>query len=389
MNYNMYVPTRTLFGAGTLNELQNQALPGKRAMLVISNGKSTRDNGYLNRTEEQLTRAGVESFVFDRVEANPLKATTMDGGIFAKQHNCDFIVALGGGSVMDASKAMAVMATNDGDLWDYMQSGTGLGKPIVNKPLPIVTITTTAGTGSETDPVGVITNPETNEKPVLGHPDLFPVLSIVDPELMCTVPPNFTAYQGFDALFHSVEGYISNGAHLMSDMYAATAIEAVGRHLAKAVADGTDLDAREKIAFGNTLSGVVIAVGTLVSQHSLGHAMAAFHQELPHGAALIMISRAYFTHLIEHHACDDRFVHMARLMGMKDAKEPMDFIHALQKLMEDCGVAELKMSDYGIRPAEFETMAKNAKSTMGGLFPFDRVEFDLAACINVYEKSYK
>lgn len=389
MNYNMYIPTRTLFGCGTLNELHTQVLPGKKAMIVISNGTSTRANGYLSRTEEQLTLAGVDTCVFDRVEANPLKSTTMEGGHFAKDHSCDFIVALGGGSVMDAAKAMAVMATNEGDLWDYIQSGTGLGKPIVNKPLPIIAITTTAGTGSETDCVSVITNPDTKEKPVLGHPDLFPVLSIIDPSLMCTVPQKFTAYQGFDALFHSIEGYVSNGAHLMSDMYASTAIEAVGCHLARAVADGSDLFAREKIAFGNTLSGVVIAVGTLVSQHSLGHAMAAFHQEIPHGAALIMISRAYFTHLIKHHACDERFIHMAKLMGMQDAKEPMDFIRVLQKLMEDCGVAELKMSDYGIKPEEFEELAKNAMSTMGGLFPFDRAPFSLSDCVSVYEASYQ
>lgn len=388
-HFTMFIPTRILFGSGTLNELHAQTLPGKKAMLVISNGKSTLDNGYLSRTKEQLALAGMESFVFDKVEANPLKDTVMEGGRFARKHQCDFIVALGGGSVMDASKAMAVMAMNDGDLWDYMNSGTGLGKTILNKPLPIVTITTTAGTGSETDCVSVITNPQTKEKPVLGHPGLFPALSIVDPELMCTVPPRFTAYQGFDALFHSVEGYVSNGAHLMSDMYATTAIEAVGSSLSKAVANGMDLEAREKVAFGNTLSGAVIAVGTLVSQHSLGHAMAAFHQELPHGAALITISRAYFTHMIERHACDDRFIHMAKLMGIAGAKEPMDFIRALQKLMEDCGVAELKMSDYGIDPTEFEDMAKNAFSTMGGLFAFDRAPFSISDCVSIYEKSYK
>ncbi|WP_321417440.1 iron-containing alcohol dehydrogenase [uncultured Methanomethylovorans sp.] len=389
MSYNMYVPTRTLFGAGQLNNLHTQKMPGKKAMIVISNGKSTRANGYLARAEEQLKLADVETVVFDRVESNPLRSTVMVGGAFAKENNCDFIVSLGGGSCMDAAKAIAVMATNEGDYWDYIPSGSGKGMPVKNSPLPIVAITTTAGTGSETDPGTVITNEEKCEKTGFMHEELFPVLAIVDPELMLTVPPKFTAYQGFDALFHSVEGYVSNGANLMSDMYAITAIENIAKNLAKTVKNGNDLDAREKVAFGNTLSGTVMCVGLCTSQHSLEHAMSAYHQELPHGAGLIMISKAYFTHLIEKHVCDDRFVQIAKAMGMEDAKDPMDFITMLVKLQEDCGVADLKMSDYGITPDEFETMAKNAKDTMGFLFTCDRTEFSIDDCVAIYEASYK
>jgi alcohol dehydrogenase len=385
----MYVPTRTLFGAGQLNNLHAQKIPGKKAMIVVSKGKSARANGYLARTEEQLKLAGVETVVFDKVEANPLKSTVMAGGAFAKENICDFIVALGGGSCMDAAKAIAVMATNDGDYWDYIPSGSGKGTPVENKPLPVVAITTTAGTGSETDPGTVITNEEKHEKTGFVHDDLFPVLAIVDPELMLTVPPTFTAYQGFDALFHSVEGYVSNVVNLMSDMYAITAIENISRNLAKAVKDRNDIDAREKVAFGNTLSGTVMCVGRCTSEHSLEHAMSAYHQELPHGAGLIMISKAYFTHLIEKHVCGDRFVRMAKAMGMEDAKEPMDFITMLMKLQKDCGVADLKMSDYGIKPEEFETMAKNAKDTMGFLFTCDRSELSIEDCIAIYEASYK
>lgn len=389
MSYNMYVPTRTLFGAGQLNNLHSQKMPGKKAMIVISNGKSTRTNGYLARTEEQLKLAGVKTVVFDKVEANPLKSTVMAGGAFAKENSCDFIVALGGGSCMDAAKAIAVMVTNDGDYWDYIPSGSGKGKTVENKPLPVVAITTTAGTGSETDPGTVITNEEKHEKTGFVHDDLFPVLAIVDPELMLTVPPKFTAYQGFDALFHSVEGYVSNGVNLMSDMYAITAIENISRNLAKAVKDGNDIEAREKVAFGNTLSGTVMCVGRCTSEHSLEHAMSAYHQELPHGAGLIMISKAYFTHLIDRHVCDGRFVQMAKAMGMENAKEPMDFIKILVKLQEECGVAGLKMSDYGIKPEEFETMAKNAKDTMGFLFTCDRSELSIEDCVAIYRASYR
>lgn len=389
MAFDMYVPTRTLFGAGRLNDLNTQKLPGKKAMIVISNGKSTRENGYLARTEEQLHMAGIETVVFDKVEPNPLKSTVMDGAAFARKNGCDFIVALGGGSCMDASKAIALMATNEGDLWDYVVSGTGNGKSIKVNPLPIVAITTTAGTGSETDYGAVITNAETNEKTGIVHELLFPTLAIVDPELMCTVPPKFTAYQGFDALFHSVEGYISNRANLMSDMVGITAIENVSRNLAKTVKNPNDLEAREKVAFGNYLSGIEMCVGSTSSQHSLEHAMSAYHQELPHGAGLIMLSKSYFTHFINKHVCDERFVSMAKAMGMKDAKEPMDFITMLVKLQKDCGVADLRMSDYGIKPEEFEMMAKNAMDTMGFLFACDRVALSVEDCIDIYKNAYK
>ena len=291
---------------------------------------------------------------------------------------------------MDASKAIAAMATNSGDLWDYVTGGTGKGKALVNEPLPIIAITTTAGTGSEVDQYGVVSNEETNEKIGFGGYDsLFPRIAVVDPELMKSVPPKFTAYQGFDALFHSVECYISAPANLMSDMYALTAIENIGKYLVRAVKDGNDIEAREHVAFANTLSGVVMTISACTSEHSMEHAMSAYHHELPHGAGLIMISKAYFTHFIEKHACDDRFVRMAQALGMENAKEPMDFITALVKLQEECGVSNLKMSDYGIQSNEFMTMAQNARATMGGLFLCDRVPLSDEECAAIFEKSYR
>ena len=389
MDFNMYVPTKILFGAGTLNELGKQQLPGKKAVIIISNGKSTRANGYLSRTEEQLAQAGVATSVFDKIQPNPLKETVMEGAAFVKAQCADFIVALGGGSVIDSAKAIAVMAANPGDLWDYIASGTGKGQPIKNKPLPIVAISTTAGTGSEADAGCVITKPETNEKVGLKTPDLFPVLCIEDPKLMKSVPAHYTAYQGFDALSHSLEGYISKFANLMSDMYAITAIENVGRYLARAVKDGNDIEARTHVAFGNILSGTVMCVGTTSSQHSLEHALSAYHPNLPHGAGLIMLSRAYFGNVIAHHACDERFIRMAKAMGMESADKPEDFLTVLQKLLEDCGVADLKMSDYGITPDEFLKMADNAMGPMGGLFACDRVALTKEDVIGIYQKSYK
>lgn len=390
MSFNMYVPTRFIFGCGRLSELHKQKLPGKKAMVVISNGKSTKESGSLNRTVEELSSAGVECIIFDKVQANPLKSTVMAGAKTARDNGCDFVVALGGGSVMDASKVIAAMATNDGDVWDYISGGTGKGNSIVNDPLPVICITTTAGTGSEADQWGVITNDETNEKVGFGGDDrLFPVISIIDPELMKTVPSKFTAYQGFDALFHSTESYISKYASLMSDMYALTAIENAAKYLARVVKDGSDMEAREHMAFANTLSGVVMTVSVTTAEHSIEHAMSAYHQGLPHGAGLIMISKAFYEFFIEKHACDERFIEMAKAMGIKDADKPEDFITALVDLQKKCCVAELKMSDYGIEPDEFDKIAANAYETMGGLFTANPCEMTHEDVVEVLRKSYK
>lgn len=390
MSFQMYVPTKILFGKGQISNLHLEKMPGKKALIVISNGKSARKNGSLDKTKEQLQQSCIDMVIFDQIMPNPLRSTVMAGAACAKENGCDFVVAIGGGSVMDAAKAIAAMATNDGDLWDYVSGGTGKEKVLQNEPLPIVAITTTAGTGSEVDQWGVISNEDTNEKIGFGGYDsLFPQIAVIDPELMRSVPPEFTAYQGFDALFHSVECYISKATNMMSDMYAITAIENIGTYLPRAVKDGSDMEAREHVAFANTLSGVVMTISACTSEHSMEHAMSAYHHNLPHGAGLIMISKAYFTHFIEKHACDERFICMAQALGKKDAKEPMDFIAALYDLQKQCGVSELKMSDYGLNPNEFMTLAQNARETMGGLFACDPVTLSDADCVSIFEKSYR
>ncbi len=390
MSFQMYVPTRFIFGNGRLDELHEQSMPGKKALLVISNGKSARNSGALSRTEEQLKMAGVETVIFDGIGANPTKTSVMAGAAAARENGCDFIVALGGGSVMDASKAMAMMAVNDGDLWDYVNGGTGKGKPLENQALPVVCITTTAGTGSEADQWGVVTNEDTHEKIGVGGYDcLFPVLSVIDPELMKSVPPEFTAYQGFDTLFHAVESYISTFASVMSDMYAVTAIEKVGEYLARAVKDGGDMEARENMAFANTIAGIVMTISVTTAQHSIEQAMSGFYPDLPHGAGLIMISKAFFGFFVEKHACDERFIKMAQALGMKEAQEPQDFITALADLQEACGVADLKMSDYGIVPDDFEKIAKSARETMGGLYAANPSVLTDEDCVEILRKSYR
>ena len=396
MNYQFFAPTRVLFGAGQLNNLHtvinagSDSFTGKKAMIVISNGKSVRENGTLSRVEEQLIQAGVETVLFDKVGANPLKAVVEEGARFAHHNGCDFVVAVGGGSVMDAAKIMAMYAKQPGELWDYVAGSTGKMKPLDSPVLPWIAITTTAGTGSEVDQYGVVTNPETNEKIGCGGQDcLFAKIAVVDPELMVSVPSKFTAYQGFDALFHSVEGYIASVTSPMSDMVQRAAIENVGKYLVRAVKDGNDMEAREGMAFANTMSGYSMVVGACTSEHSMEHAMSAFHHNLPHGAGLIMISLAYFGHWINKHICDDRFVAMAKMLGMENASKPEDFLVVLKKLQEDCGVADLKMSDYGFTVEECDMLAENARATMGGLFQCDPAPLSHEECVEIYRRSFR
>ena len=396
MTFNFNNPTNLIFGNGKLDELGGQIAArrkagtlGKKALLLISNGKSTKANGSFDRVMEQLQEVGVEVAVFDRIMENPLKSVVMEGAAFAKENGCDFIVALGGGAVLDSSIAVSAMATNPGDLWDYVNGGTGKGQPLVNPGLPIVTIATSSGTGSEVNCWGVISNPDTNEKIGFGYPELVPVLAIVDPELMKTVPAKYTAYQGFDALFHNTEVMISNGVNILSETIALSAIESIAKYLPRAVRDGNDLEAREQVAYGSTIAGITMQLTSTTAQHSMEHAMSAYHHNLPHGAGLIMISKAFAEFFIEKHACDEQFVKMARVMGIPDADKPEDFITALMQLQKDCGVDDLKMSDYGFTPDESMTLAVNARETMGGLFLANPCEMTDAECAGIFDKSYR
>ena len=387
--FEFYNPTRIVFGSGKLNALFEQSLPGKKAMLLISNGKSTRINGSLDRVKEQLEKAGAAYAVFDKIMENPVKEVVMEGAAFARENGCDFILALGGGAVLDSSKAIAAMATNDGDLWDYVNGGTGKGKPLANRGLPIVTIPTSSGTGSEINCWGVISNLETKEKIGFGAECLVPVLSVVDPELMKTVPPKYTAFQGFDALFHNTEVMMSKGVNVFSEAIALSAIENIAKYLPRAVKNGNDIEAREHVAYGSTVAGITMQLTSTTAQHSMEHAMSAYHHDLPHGAGLIIISVEFARYFIEKHTCDGQFVKMACAMGMPEADKPEDFLTALVALQKACGVDDLKMSDYGIAKEECMALAVNARETMGGLFLANPCEMNDADCAGVFERAYR
>ena len=294
--FSFYMPTRLFFGNGAVRKLAKARLP-EGCGLIITGGTSTTRLGYVDRVADVLRQAGHETAVYNKVQPNPTIEGVRECAALCRAAHISFIVGLGGGSSIDTAKAAAVMATNDGDWWDYVHGGTGGGKRIANAGLPVVAIPTTAGTGTEADPFTVITNGE--EKIGGGGEKCFPAISVVDPDFMMTVPPHLTAYQGFDAFFHAAEGYIARTASPMSDMFALRAVELIGRSLATAVHDGGDREARAEVALANTLAGFVETLSSCTGEHAIEHALSAFHPALPHGAGLIMISRAYWSRFAE------------------------------------------------------------------------------------------
>ena len=384
MKFNYYMPTRILFGSGSVAKLKRAGVPGKRALL-ITGGTSTTKLGYVDRVREVLQEAGAESVIYDQVQPNPVLENVKACAEMIQTQGCDFVVGLGGGSAIDTAKAAAVLAANPGELWDYVFGGSGKKQKMPNKPLPVVAITTTAGTGTEVDPWFVITNGE--EKIGSGNDWTFPAIAVVDPDFMMTVPPKMTAYQGFDALFHAVEGYLARIANPMSDLYALESIKLLGRSLVQAVKNGQDKQARAEVALANTLSGFVETTSSCTSEHAIEHALSAYQPSLPHGAGLIMISLAYHKRFLQ--VCPERYIQMAQALGMENASCPEDFLTALAKLQKDCGVDQLKMSEYGLQPEHFAQYVQNARKTGGGLFSLDRQELSDAMVMEILKESYR
>lgn len=384
--FSLHIPTKILFGCGELRKLATEKLPGKKALIVISSGTSMKKYGYLDKVVELLQENNTESVIYDKILPNPIKSHVMEAASVCREQKCDFIVGLGGGSSIDSAKAIAVMACNDGDYWDYIPAGSGKGRP-VTKALPVIAIPTTAGTGTEADPWSVITNEEAKEKIGFGSTLTFPVLSIIDPELMVSIPPHLTAYQGFDAFFHAAEGFLANCATPISDLYALEAIRLLYKYLPVAVKDGRNLKARAKVAWASTLAGLVEATSCCISEHSMEHAMSAFHPELPHGAGLIAISEAYFETF--RNDCMKRYMKMAEIMTQQKSNRPSDFIDALVRMQKECNVYQLKLSDWGVKEEELPLMVQNARDTMGSLFTLDPHPLTDEEVLQIYQKSFR
>lgn len=385
-NFQFFMPTKVLFGAGQLKNLHLEQMPGKKALIVTSNGQSTKKYGYLAAVEEQLELAGVEHELFDGIRPNPTCENVMDASRKARENGCDFVVALGGGSVMDAGKCIALMMVNDGDLWDYAFSAKGGHKPFEYPGAPLVAITTSAGTGSEVDMFSVISNDELEEKTGVFDISMFPTISVVDSDLMMSVPPMFTAYQGMDAFFHAAESVINKNEHPMGEMFALKAIELIARNLPVAYKDGSDKEARANMALANSLAGYYMLC---TSQHTMEHVMGSYHSDLAHGAGLIMISHEYFDFFAERKAAEEPMKKMARAMGMENPQSGKDFIAALDALVESVGCKDLKMSDAGITREELRIYPTRIREVLGGDITADPQPLSDEDYLGIYERSFK
>ena len=382
-------PTKIFFGAGKLEMLHTEPLPGKKALLLTSAGSSYRKNGSFDKTIEELVKSGIEYVHLGNVHENPLKESCEEAGRFAKESGCDMIVALGGGAVLDSAVPAAIMATNDGDLWDYIDGGSGKGLIAPNQPLPIVTIATTSGTGSEINECAVISREDTKEKIGMSDRRCKPVLAIVDPIYMCSVPPIYTAYQGFDAFFHHAEVMMSTRCNMMSEMVALTAIGELWKYLPIAVEHGDDLDAREHVAFAATLGGISMQLTRITAQHSIEHAMSAYHRNIQHGAGLLMISDEFAKFFIERRVADERFIKMARVMGCENTCDPYDYLRALDMFKKKCGVSQLSMKEYGLKEDEFYPMAEAARVLQGGGYSVCPCELTDDDVVGILERSFE
>lgn len=397
MQFDVYIPTRVLFGAGKLERLATEKMPGKKALICVTEDKLMETLGIQQRVISLLEKNQVESVVFDRVTPNPTRAGVMEAAGIAKENGCDFFIGLGGGSSIDTAKAAAIMMVNEGDLWDYASAGTG-GRKEVKGAFPVVTITTTAGTGTECDPWCVITNEVTREKLDFGLEAVYPVISIIDPELMLTLPYSLTCFQGFDALFHAVECYIATCGSEMSKLYSYEAIRLVCRYLpvlTERMKDRDrdirgDLEARANISFAaNVLCGYAQSLAATISPHIIGQCMSGLHGGFPHGATLIVTAEEYYKEVVGY--LPEEFGRMAEAMGEDPSKygekdQGQAFVDGLVRLLDKTGMRSLAMSDFGIAEDELE---KIADISMGIGFDYDPYTLTRDQVVGILKRSYK
>ena len=275
-------PTTIVFGNGAVRTVAEHVkrIGAKRALVVCDAGVVK--VGIAERVRKLLEDGGVAAAVFDGVDPNPVEKNVFDGVAAYKAHDAGAIVALGGGSPLDAGKLIALKVTHDRPLVDY-DDATGGDRFIGPNVPPIVTIPTTAGTGSEVGRSGVVTLPATARKTVIFSPHLLAKVAILDPELTKSMPARVTAATGFDALTHCLEAFCSLGDHPMADAIAIGGLELCAAHLARAVEHGDDLAARGAMMKAALMGAVAFQKG-LGACHSLAHPLSS-EKNLHHGLA--------------------------------------------------------------------------------------------------------
>jgi len=351
--FNYFQPTEIRFGEGRLEELGEAVSRYGKNCLLVTVPEIPEFSELFGRAKKILKDKGINVIHFDGVIPNPTVEVVAKGGNLAKDNQVEVVVGLGGGSSMDTAKAIAVEATHPGSCWDYIFSSES--QP-TEKTLPIIAVATTSGTGSHVTQVAVVTNPEEKYKSALFNNNLYPRISIVDPELVVTLPPHFTATTGFDVFAHAFESYINPNGSPYTDMTALEAIRIVARYLPQAVKEGKNIEARTWMAWADTLGGLSIANAGVTLPHGIGMAIGGHFPHVAHGEALAAIYPAIMR--FTYKASPQKFAAVARLFdpsleGISDelaAGKACEIIDDfLEKIDLKIGLKDLKIPEESLQ----------------------------------------
>ncbi|MBR4382498.1 MAG: lactaldehyde reductase [Selenomonadaceae bacterium] len=345
------------FGPGAIKEIPAE-IKGrgcKKVMLVTD--KDLIKFKVATKVIDLLTAAGVDFEIYDNIKANPTIENVQTGVEFCKKCGADIIVAVGGGSAIDTSKAIAIIMTNP-EFAD-VRSLEGVA-PTKNKCLPIIAVSTTSGTAAEVTINYVITDVEKNRKFVCVDPKDIPVVAIVDSEMCASMPPKLCAATGMDALVHAIEGYITKAAWELTDMVHLKAIEIISANLRKSVKG--DPVGREKMALGQYVAGMGFSNVGLGIDHSMAHPLSAVY-DIPHGTACAILLAPVLK--FNAPATGERYREIARAMGVAnvDAMSQEEYraaaIDAVAKLSADVGIPT-KLSELGVKAEDIDFLAESA-----------------------------
>ncbi len=343
------MPKSVLYGRNSLEKLGEQSKKlGKRAFIVTDT--IMEKLGYVEKCIQQLNKKSITVSTYNKVDAEPTNIHVLEALSLCKEEKCDFIIGIGGGSCIDAAKAVAVLYTNGGEVEDYVQKDI----EIENNPLPLIAIPTTSGTGSEVTSVAVITNKKTDVKMMMKHPSFIPKVAIIDPVLTSSLPPQITAATGIDALCHAIEAYISKVSQPLTDVLALSAIESIMKYLRIAYEDGRNMEAREAMMIASLQAGIAFSNASVTLVHGMSRPVGAlFH--VPHGIsnAILLPTVLEFTKT----SAMKRLAKIGRSLN-KDLysnsdEEVADYtLGEIKKLCFDLRIPNLK--EYGIDEIEFE-----------------------------------
>jgi alcohol dehydrogenase class IV len=375
MKFNYNLPVNIIFGRGKVEEVGIEVAKYGKKPLIVTGKNSTKKTGLLDKTISLLKDAGAEPIVFDKVEQNPLTTTAYAGAELAKESKCDVVLGIGGGSIMDAAKAIAFIALNDGNISDYI-----FGKKISDKALPIILVPTTCGTGSEGNGFAVLTNPENNDKKSLRSNAIVAKASIIDPNLMITMPKHILASVGFDALCHNMEAYLSKNAQPLTTMMALQGIELIGKNLVKAYNSSEDMEAFEAITWGSTLGGMVINTAGVSAPHGMEHPASGL-KDIVHGRGLAALTPVIYEESIS--SAPEKFAMISRLLGGNDENDCVKIIRKLLKYIE----LETTLSEQGIKEEDIDWMAENCLKVSAVSMNIHPVQFGIEDIKRIYKKA--